>query len=83
MWLIATGGPERPTGETVHILGPSTQTDGPPDAPAGELLLVVPRFGTVSPWSSKATDIAHVCGLGAVTRIERGVGLGIRNAALS
>ena len=41
--------------------------------PQGELLLVVPRFGTVSPWSSKATDIAHVCGLGAVTRIERGV----------
>ena len=33
----------------------------------------MPRFGTVSPWSSKATDIAHVCGLGAVTRIERGV----------
>jgi len=33
----------------------------------------VPRFGTVSPWSSKATDIAHVCGLGTVTRIERGV----------
>jgi phosphoribosylformylglycinamidine synthase len=42
-------------------------------APAGELLLVVPRFGTVSPWSTKATDIAHVCGLGAVNRIERGV----------
>jgi phosphoribosylformylglycinamidine synthase len=44
-----------------------------PDAPSGELLLVVPRIGTVSPWSSKATDIAHVCGLDAVRRIERGV----------
>ena len=33
----------------------------------------MPRFGTVSPWSSKATDIAHVCGLAAVRRIERGV----------
>ncbi|MFO1393543.1 MAG: phosphoribosylformylglycinamidine synthase [Steroidobacteraceae bacterium] len=42
-------------------------------APQGELLLVVPRIGTVSPWSSKATDIAHVCGLAAVRRIERGV----------
>ncbi|WP_422126892.1 phosphoribosylformylglycinamidine synthase [Thioalkalivibrio sulfidiphilus] len=36
--------------------------------------LVVPRLGTVSPWSSKATDIAHHCGLdGAVRRIERGI----------
>ena len=29
--------------------------------------------GTISPWSSKATDIAHNCGLAAVNRIERGV----------
>jgi phosphoribosylformylglycinamidine synthase len=36
-------------------------------------LLVVPRLGTISPWSSKATDIARICGLGAITRIERGV----------
>jgi phosphoribosylformylglycinamidine synthase len=35
--------------------------------------VVVPRPGTVSPWSSKATDIAHICGLGAVARIERGI----------
>jgi phosphoribosylformylglycinamidine synthase len=41
--------------------------------PRGRCLLVVPRFGTVSPWSSKATDIAHVCGLEAVRRIERGI----------
>ena len=38
-----------------------------------EPLLVVPREGTISPWSSKATDIAHVCGLTAVERIERGI----------
>ncbi|MEQ1800589.1 MAG: phosphoribosylformylglycinamidine synthase [Gammaproteobacteria bacterium] len=36
-------------------------------------LLVLPRTGTVSPWSSKATDIAHSCGLAAVRRVERGV----------
>lgn len=36
-------------------------------------LLVVPRPGTVSPWSSKATDIAHNCGLWMVERIERGM----------
>ncbi len=29
-------------------------------------LFVLPRFGTISPWSSKATDIVHVCGLDAV-----------------
>jgi phosphoribosylformylglycinamidine synthase len=34
---------------------------------------VVPRLGTVSPWSSKATDIARSCGLARVRRIERGV----------
>jgi len=34
---------------------------------------VVPRFGTISPWSSKATDILHACGLSRVRRIERGV----------
>ena len=33
-------------------------------------ILIAPRIGTVSPWSSKATDIANNCGL-AVTRIER------------
>ncbi len=42
-------------------------------APRGTLLLVLPRFGTVSPWSSKATDIARNCGLDKVLRIERGV----------
>src|SRR3569623_1292135 len=39
----------------------------------GELLLVVPRVGTVSPWASKATDIVHNCGLAKVHRIERGI----------
>jgi phosphoribosylformylglycinamidine synthase len=40
---------------------------GPAD---GLLIVVTPRFGTVSPWASKATDIAHNCGL-AVHRVER------------
>jgi phosphoribosylformylglycinamidine synthase len=38
----------------------------------GQQLLVTPRVGTVSPWSSKATDIARVCGLRRVRRLERG-----------
>ncbi len=41
--------------------------------PAARALLVIPRLGTVSPWSSKATNIARNCGLAAVRRIERGV----------
>jgi phosphoribosylformylglycinamidine synthase len=41
--------------------------------PAGALHLVVPRFGTISPWASKATDIARNCGLAPVERIERGI----------
>ena len=43
------------------------------DKPPGQVLLVVPRPGTISPWSSKATDIAQVCDLACVRRIERGV----------
>ncbi|VTU33016.1 Phosphoribosylformylglycinamidine synthase [Variovorax sp. PBS-H4] len=44
----------------------------PFDAPAkaGPVLVVTPRLGTVSPWASKATDIAHNCGL-ALRRVER------------
>jgi phosphoribosylformylglycinamidine synthase len=44
-----------------------------PVAPGGELLLVTPRLGTISPWSSKATDIARNCGFAAVKRVERAV----------
>ncbi|MBR9910372.1 MAG: phosphoribosylformylglycinamidine synthase [Gammaproteobacteria bacterium] len=40
---------------------------------SGELFLVVPRPGTISPWSSKATDIARNAGLQKVQRLERGV----------
>ena len=41
--------------------------------PEGVLLLVTPRPGTISPWSSKSTDIVHNCGLDKVQRLERGV----------
>ncbi|HEU0187711.1 MAG TPA: phosphoribosylformylglycinamidine synthase, partial [Gallionellaceae bacterium] len=47
---------------------------GPPKGAEKLLrLLVVPRLGTISPWSSKATEIARHCALPAVVRIERGV----------
>ena len=41
--------------------------------PQGQFYLVTPRPGTISPWSSKSTDIAHNCGLTKVERLERGM----------
>ncbi|KZX00750.1 phosphoribosylformylglycinamidine synthase [Pseudoalteromonas luteoviolacea] len=41
--------------------------------PEGALVLVTPRIGTISPWASKATDIANNCGLDKVHRVERGI----------
>ncbi|HJY76969.1 MAG TPA: phosphoribosylformylglycinamidine synthase, partial [Burkholderiales bacterium] len=57
----------------------------PPGDEDGSIFLVVPRLGTVSPWSSKATDIARNCGLSPVRRIERGTTyfLGSNAAALA
>src|SRR5262249_22750650 len=60
---------ERATLERILSYGPR----GGEHADKGELFLVVPRPGTISPWASKATEIAHSCGLAAVQRIERGV----------
>ncbi|MDO4694572.1 MAG: phosphoribosylformylglycinamidine synthase [Eikenella sp.] len=42
------------------------------------LFLITPRIGTISPWASKATDIAHNCGLGEVERIERGMAVWVK-----
>lgn len=39
----------------------------------GQLVLVIPRLGTISPWSSKATDIVQHCGLTKIARVERGI----------
>ncbi|MGK9065473.1 phosphoribosylformylglycinamidine synthase [Stutzerimonas chloritidismutans] len=49
--------------------GPSV----PVQEPSGRLFLVIPRFGTISPWSSKASDIARNCGLAKIQRLERGI----------
>ncbi len=56
--------------------GPSV----PVQEPTGRLFLVMPRFGTISPWSSKASDIAHNCGLGNVQRLERGIAFYVTGA---
>ncbi|MDR2113426.1 MAG: phosphoribosylformylglycinamidine synthase, partial [Candidatus Accumulibacter sp.] len=48
----------------------------------GALFLVTPRVGTISPWSSKATDIAWNCGFAAIERIERGIAFDIEGAVM-
>src|SRR6185503_14420383 len=53
---------ERGILERLLTYGPRMEESG--DA-SGAVLIVVPRAGTISPWSSKATDIARVCGLTA------------------
>ncbi len=68
--LVAT---EAPPGEELRARLAALLSYGEPAAPAADdslLFIVSPRFGTVSPWASKATDIAHNCAL-AVKRIER------------
>ncbi|HEX4985189.1 MAG TPA: phosphoribosylformylglycinamidine synthase [Burkholderiales bacterium] len=62
-------GPRRKVLERILTYGPVPAAV----SESGQLLLVVPRPGTISPWASKATDIAHACGLEDVERIERGV----------
>jgi phosphoribosylformylglycinamidine synthase len=52
---------------------PSSDSAGRATVAFGRRILVVPRVGTTSPWSSKATDIARICGLERVRRIERGI----------
>jgi phosphoribosylformylglycinamidine synthase len=61
-------GVERDKLERLLAYGPAAT----PSSLNGRQVIVVPRFGTRSPWSSKATDIAHTCGLEAVERLERG-----------
>ncbi len=47
----------------------------------GQLVVVTPRTGTISSWSTKATDIAHNSGLSTIKRIERGVAYYIQSSA--
>ena len=61
--------------DTVAVLDSLVHTDATYVTPptSTNIFLVIPRPGTISPWASKATDIAHNCGLTEVQRIERGI----------
>jgi len=64
---------ERGILEKLLTYGPSRSAE----KATGIVQIVAPRPGTISPWSSKATDIAHTCGLAKVKRIERVVAYGL------
>ena len=38
-----------------------------------KIITISPRIGTISPWSSKASDICQLCGLSIISRVERGI----------
>jgi len=70
-----------PSGDEQALLG-RLLSYGPrahrePQAQTGLELFVVPRLGTISPWSTKATEILKICGLRVVQRIERGIRYGV------
>lgn len=70
-YVHLVGAERAPTGaENERLAALLTYGEPYQGATDGPLLVVSPRLGTVSPWASKATDIAHNCGL-AVRRIER------------
>jgi phosphoribosylformylglycinamidine synthase len=71
-----------PAGDSPPIRGDGPARPG--GASSGETestVLVTPRLGTISPWSSKATDIVRQCGLEAVRRVERGTWFHLAGAA--
>ncbi len=70
---------EEPDPRQLEIIGALLGVQNPelnvalPDSANDHLdFLVMPRVGTISPWSSKATDIFRLCGLRSVKRVERG-----------
>ena len=64
--------------EQLLTYGPKADSKDDIFATDNECYLVLPRPGTISPWSSKATDIAHNAGLSDVERIERGIAYYVR-----
>ena len=80
-WHFAEAGRPLETGETA-VLGRLLEYGEPGRPGSGPMRLVVPRLGTISPWSSKATDIAHRCGLDALLRLERGIAWFLENESV-
>ena len=82
-WYFA-GSADAPDAESIEKLQAllaAESVEQTPQASAGlHLFLIAPRIGTISPWASKATDIARNCGLDNIERIERGMAVWIEGA---
>ncbi|HEZ3241478.1 TPA: phosphoribosylformylglycinamidine synthase [Neisseria meningitidis] len=69
------------TVEKLQALLAAQSVEKTPKAREGlHLFLVTPRLGTISPWASKATNIAENCGLAGIERIERGMAVWLEGA---
>lgn len=69
------------TVEKLQALLAAQSVEQTPKACEGlHLFLVTPRLGTISPWASKATNIAENCGLEGIERIERGMAVWLKGA---
>ena len=69
------------TVEKLQALLAAQSVEQTPEAREGlHLFLVTPRLGTISPWASKATNIAENCGLEGIERIERGMAVWLEGA---
>jgi phosphoribosylformylglycinamidine synthase len=77
-WIHFVDGTGTPDDEAPGLLRRLLGDADPDPQDGGHCVTVTPRLGTVSPWSSKATDIARVCGLGGIRRVERGCAYWIR-----
>ncbi|VAW83900.1 Phosphoribosylformylglycinamidine synthase, synthetase subunit / Phosphoribosylformylglycinamidine synthase, glutamine amidotransferase subunit [hydrothermal vent metagenome] len=64
---------QTPKNEEMLVLKQLLQATKTNDDELDTGVLVVPRLGTISPWSSKATDIVHNCSIASVIRVERGL----------
>ena len=71
---------EGPDAETLSQAGTLLNAVGAEAALADGVFYVTPRKGTISPWSSKATDIFRNCGLKGIARVERGIRFSIAPA---
>ena len=73
--------PDAATVEKLQALLAAQSVKETPEAREGlHLFLVTPRLGTISPWASKATNIAENCGLAGIERIERGMAVWLEGA---
>ena len=80
-FVSSASAPNSETLAKLQALLAAESVEHTPEAESGlHLFLITPRIGTISPWASKATDIARNCGLSDIERIERGMAVWIKGA---